>query len=179
MTRTTIALALVAAAVAAPLAQGVTAPNGKQAVDPLAVSYLQGQGYSPGEIKALVGQADPLAVSYLRNHGFPSVQVPSAPASTSTKPVDPLAVSYLRNLGLSPGEIKVATGGMDPLAASYLRNGGFPQASTQVVVAGGGFDWTDAGIGSAATLGAILLIAGLGAVFMVSRHNRQRRVASA
>ena len=119
-----ITLALAAAAVAAPFAQGVTDPNGRQAVDPLAVSYLQGQGFSPGEIKVLVGQGDPLAVSYLRNHGF-------------------------------------------------------PQAPTQIVGTSAGFSWSDAGIGAGATLGVVLLVAGLAGGIAIARQNRRRHVASA
>ena len=136
-TITLIALALAAAAVAAPMAQGVTDPNGKQAIDPLAVSYLQGQGFSPGEIKVLVGQGDPLGVSYLRNGGFPKAQ---ADTRATAKAIDPLAVSYLQNQGFSPGEIKVLVGQGDPLAVSYLRNGGFPQAPTQIVGTSAGFE---------------------------------------
>ncbi len=175
-TITLITLALAAAAVAAPMAQSVTDPNGKQAVDPLAVSYLQGQGFSPGEIKVLVGQGDPLAVSYLRNHGFPQAQV-ATPATT--KAIDPLAVSYLQNQGFSPGEIKVLVGQGDPLGISYLRNDGFPQATTQIVGTSAGFSWSDAGIGAGATLGIVLVLAGLGGALAITRHNRRRHVASA
>jgi hypothetical protein len=172
-----IALALAAAAVATPFAQGVTDPNGRQALDPLAVSYLQGQGFSPGEIKMLVGQGDPLAVSYLRNHGFPQAQATAAPAAA--KAIDPLAVSYLQGQGFSPGQIKVLVGQADPLAVSYLRNNGFPQAPTQIVGASAGFDWADAGIGAGATLGLVLLLAGVGGALTISRQNRRRTVASA
>jgi hypothetical protein len=171
-----IALALAAAAVAAPVAQGVTDPNGNQAIDPLAVSYLQGQGFSPGEIKVLVGQGDPLAVSYLRNHGFPQAQVETR---ATPKPIDPLAVSYLQGQGFSPGEIKVLVGQGDPLAVSYLRNHGFPQAPTQIVGTSAGFSWSDAGIGAGATLGLVLLLAGVGGAFVISRQNRRRHVANA
>jgi len=52
-----IALALATAAVAAPIAQAATDPNGNTVADPLAVSYLQGQGMSPGEIKAATLEA--------------------------------------------------------------------------------------------------------------------------
>ena len=175
-TITLITLALAAAAVAAPMAQGVTDPNGKQAIDPLAVSYLQGQGFSPGEIKVLVGQGDPLAVSYLRNDGFPQAQVETR---ATAKAIDPLAVSYLQNQGFSPGEIKVLVGQGDPLAVSYLRNRGFPQAPTQIVGTSAGFSWSDAGIGAGATLGLVLLLAGTGGALVVTRHNRRRHVASA
>jgi hypothetical protein len=178
MTRRTsfIALALVAAAVAAPIAQAVEDPSGKQAVDPLAVSYLQGQGFSPGEIKVLVGQGDPLAISYLRNHGFPQAQVAS---QATPKPIDPLAVSYLRGQGFSPGEIKVLVGQADPLAVGYVRNNGFPQAPTPIVGASAGFDWSDAGIGAGAALGFVLLLVGFGGAFVISRQNRRRHVARA
>jgi hypothetical protein len=171
-----IALALVAAAVAAPLAQGVTDPDGKQAVDPLAVSYLQGQGYSPGEIKVLVGRGDPLAVSYVRNHGFPQAQATAA-APAAAKAIDPLAVSYLQDRGFSPGQIKVLVGQADPLAVSYVRNNGFPQGPTPIATSAG-FDWSDAGIGAGATLGLVLLLAGLGGVLVITRHNRRQRVAN-
>jgi hypothetical protein len=171
-----IALALAAAAVAAPVAQGVTDPNGNQAIDPLAVSYLQGQGFSPGEIKVLVGQGDPLAVSYLRNHGFPQAQVETR---ATPKPIDPLAVSYLQGQGFSPGEIKVLVGQGDPLAVSYLRNHGFPQAPTQIVGTSAGFSWSDAGIGAGVTLGLVLLLAGVGGALVITRQNRRRHVASA
>ena len=146
-----IALALVAAAVAAPIAQAVEDPSGKQAVDPLAVSYL-------------------------RNHGFPQAQVAR---QATPKPIDPLAVSYLQGQGFSPGEIKVLVGQADPLAVSYVRNNGFPQAPTPIVGASAGFDWSDAGIGAGAALGFVLLLAGVGGALVISRNNRRRAVASA
>jgi hypothetical protein len=175
-TITLITLALAAAAVAAPMAQGVEDPSGGQAIDPLAVSYLQGQGFSPGEIKVLVGQGDPLAVSYLRNDGFPQAQVETR---ATPKPIDPLAVSYLQGQGFSPGEIKVLVGQGDPLAISYVRNHGFPQAPTQIVGTSAGFSWSDAGIGAGATLGLVLLLAGVGGALVITRQNRRRHVASA
>ena len=171
-----ITLALAAAAVAAPFAQGVADPNGRQVADPLAVSYLQGQGFSPGEIKMLVGQGDPLAVSYLRNHGFPQAQVAT---QATPKAIDPLAVSYLQGQGFSPGEIKMLVGQGDPLAVSYLHNHGFPQAPTQIVGTSAGFSWSDAGIGAGATLGVVLLVAGLAGGIAIARQNRRRHVASA
>jgi hypothetical protein len=164
---TLIALALAAAAVAVPVAQGVTDPSGGQVADPLAASYLRGQGLSPAEVKARTVGIDPLAASYIRNGGFPQVG--------TTKAIDPLAASYIRNNGFPQvGTTKA----IDPLAASYLRNGGFPQAPAQVVTASGGFDWADAGIGAGATLGLVLLVAGLGAALITTRHNRRRHVAS-
>ena len=170
-----IALALAAAAVAAPMAQGVTDPNGNQAIDPLAVSYLQGQGFSPGQIKVLVGQGDPLAVSYLRNDGFPQAQVATR---ATPKPIDPLAVSYLQGQGFTRRD-QGLVGQCDPLAVSYLRNRGFPEASTQIVGTSDGFSWSDAGIGAGATLGLVLLLAGVGGALVITRQNRRRHVASA
>ena len=184
-----IALALAAAAVAAPFAQAVTGPAGNQVVDPLAASYLRGQGFSSAEVKAQTVGVDPLAASYIRNHGFPQ--------AITAKSVDPLAASYLRNNGFPQVAAKkavdslaasyirnggipqaITTKSVDPLAASYLRNNGFPQASTPVGVTTGGFNWSDAGIGAAATLGAVLLLAGLGAGLGISRMNRRREIAS-
>jgi hypothetical protein len=40
-----------------------------------------------------------------------------------------------------------------------------------------GFDWTDAGIGAAATLGAVLLVGGLGAWLLLRGHRRELRSA--
>jgi hypothetical protein len=181
-----IALALVAAAVAAPMAQSVTDPNGKQAVDPLAVSYLQGQGYSPGEIKVLIGQGDPLAVSYLRDQGLSAAQINAmATGQTSqpaTRPIDPLAVSYLRNLGMSQAQIEEWTTGVCAQAVRpavcSLPVSDLGVASTEPT-SSAGFSWSDAGIGAGATLGALLLLAGLGGAFVISRQNRRRHVASA
>jgi hypothetical protein len=164
---TSIALALAAAAVAVPVALGVTDPSGRQVADPLAASYLRGQGLSPAEVKARTVGIDPLAASYIRNNGFPQVQ--------ATRAIDPLAASYIRNGGFPQVGTTKAT---DPLAASYLRNHGFPQAPAQIVGASAGFDWADAGIGAGTTLGAVLLLAGLGAALVTTRHNRRRQVAS-
>ena len=58
-----ISLALTAAAVMAPSALSVVDPNGRQAVDPLAVSYLRNHGMSPGEIKVATQGLDLLARS--------------------------------------------------------------------------------------------------------------------
>ena len=119
-----IALALAAAAVAAPMAQGVQDPNGRQALDPLALSYLQGQGFSPGEIKVLVGQGDPLAVSYLRE--------PRLPADASGDPGDsrrrstrwPSATCGTR--ASHPARSRVLVGQGDPLALSYAAQPRLP-----------------------------------------------------
>ena len=89
-----LALALAAAAVAAPIAQASSAPK----VDPLAVSYLIGQGLSPSEVTSWTT-------------GACSQQVKAASCyamfkqTAAPKPVDPLAVSYLTGQGLSPSEV--------------------------------------------------------------------------
>jgi hypothetical protein len=184
-TITLIALALAAAAVAAPIAQGVEDPNGGQAVDPLAVSYLQEQGYSPGQIKVLVGKGDPLAFSYLLDKGLSPAQIVAQATVRSpreTTAMDPLAISYLRNLGMNQAQIDEWTTGVcaqahRPAVCSLPLS---DVAATSVVTeSSSGFSWSDAGIGAGATLGFVLLLAGLGGAFVISRQNRRRHVASA
>jgi hypothetical protein len=180
-----IALALTAAAVAAPMAQGVEDPNGGQAVDPLAVSYLRDQGYSPGQIKVLVGKGDPLAFSYLLDKGLSPAQIVAQATVRSpreTTAIDPLAMSYLRNLGMNQAQIDEWTTGVcaqaDRPAVCELP---LSAVATPTVVEeiSGGFSWSDAGIGAGATLGIVLLLVGLGGALVISRHNRRRHVASA
>ena len=76
-------------------------------VDPLAVGYLQGQGYTPAQIRAwTVGacsQASKPAACFGPSRGANLVD-------RSTK-VDPLAVSYLTGRGLSPSEVRSWTVG--------------------------------------------------------------------
>lgn len=143
-----IVLALVAAAVAAPLAQAgqpaqytpsqikalknVWAPPPKP-VDPLAVSILLGKGYNASQIATMTG-------------GY-------VPVSTPTRPVDPLALKYLqahavivsilRSKGYSASQIAAMTGvaiavstppKVDPLAVSYLQSLGLTPSEVT--------DWT-------------------------------------
>jgi hypothetical protein len=131
---TLLALALAAAAVAAPIAQSSSTPR----VDPMAVSYLMGQGLSPSEVTSWTS-------------GGCSHQVKAASCyamfqSTAPK-VDPLAVSYLMGQRLSPSQVQSWTVGacshrvkdascyamiqpaiasvkVDPLAVSYLTGQG-------------------------------------------------------
>jgi hypothetical protein len=57
--------------------------------------------------------------------------------------------------------------------ADFMRvTAGEPQAATYQT---GGFDWGDAGVGAAAMLGVVLLLAGLA----ISRHSHRRGVTSA
>jgi len=142
-----IALALVAAAVAAPIAQA-----GKPA-DPLAVSMLLGKGYTAAQIAAMTGG--------------------SIPVSAPTPAVDPLAISYLQSMGLTPSEIADWTTGAcshEVKAASCYAV--FEHGSTNVASASDGFAWGDAGIGAAATLGIVLLVMGLGFT-LITRGRRQ------
>jgi hypothetical protein len=179
-----IALALAAAAVAAPMAQGVEDPNGGQAVDPLAVSYLQDQGYSPGQIKVLIGKGDPLAFSYLLDKGLSPAQIVAQVTVRSpreTTAMDPLAISYLRNLGMNQAQIEEWTIGVcaqadRPAVCTLPVSAATTAAPTR---SSSGFEWADAGIGAGATLGLALLLAGVGGALAVSRHNRRRHVASA
>jgi hypothetical protein len=194
-----LALALTAVAVAAPIAQSATGPSGNTVADPLAVSYLRGQGMSPGEIKAATEGVDPLAASYLRGQGLSPSQIAawtSGVCSGADRPascyqgnafgsveakVDPLAVSYLTGQGLSPSEVTSWTAGAcshQVRAAScyamFERAAAPTQAGRSV-----GFQWGDAGIGAGATLGLILLVIGGGAGLFISRQSRRRQVARA
>ena len=94
--------------------------------------------------------------------------------------IDPLAVSYLRGLGFSPSQIRDWTVGVCSQAVKPAVCS-LPSERTAAPAQGvqsGGFDWTDAGIGAVATLGIVLLLAGLGAGLAISRQNRRRPVAS-
>jgi hypothetical protein len=176
-----IVLALVAAAVAAPLAQA-----GKPA-DPLALSILREKGYTPAQIAAMTKvpspakPVDPLAVSILRGRGYSPSQIAtmtggSIPVSApAPRPVDPLAVSYLRSQGLTPSEVVDWTTGAcshEVKAASCFAV--FDRNTSDVATASTstGFAWGDAGIGAAATLGIVLLAMGLGFT-LITRGRRQ------
>jgi len=172
-----IVLALVAAAVAAPIAQA-----GKPA-DPLAVSMLLEKGYTPSQITTMTATStpkrpvDPLAVSILLGKGYTASQIAAMTGGTiavSTPPkVDPLAVSYLQSLGLTPSEIADWTTGAcshEVKAASCFAV--FDRNSVPSTTTSDGFAWGDAGIGAVATLGVILLVMGLGFT-LIMRSRRQ------
>jgi hypothetical protein len=167
---TLLALALVAAAVAAPIAHSSSAPK----VDPLAVGYLTGQGLSPSEVTSWTTGAcshQPKAASCY------AILDAARLATTSpvSKPVDPLAVGYLTGQGLSPSEVTSWTTGAcsqpvkDAACFAMFRS---PAVSTQIG-SSIGFQWGDAGIGAGFTLGALLLIGGAGAGLLISRKNRR------
>ena len=96
--------------------------------------------------------------------------------------VDPLAVSYLGGMGLTAAQIKDWTVGVCSHATKpAVCVAAFQQtsASTPTLTSSSGFEWGDATIGAAATLGAVLLLGGLGAILVMSRHGRRRTIASA
>jgi hypothetical protein len=165
-----LALALVAAAVAAPIAQSNSTPR----VDPLAVGYLIGHGLSPSEVRSWTTGA-------CSNQVKPATCYAMFRSSAAPKPVDPLAVSYLIGQGLSPSEVIAWTAGICSHrvkdAACYAMFRPAPTRSTQIT-SSTGFQWGDAGIGAGFTLG-IVLLGGAGAGLLSSRHNRRHQTARA
>ena len=124
-----IALALAAAAVAAPMAQGRRIPTAVRPSTRWPSATSRDQGYSPGEIKVLVGQGDPLAVSYLRE---PGLLPQRGDPGDSGEAIDPLAVSYLQEKRASNQARSRSWSDQGDLAAlSYVRNHGLPQAPTR------------------------------------------------
>ena len=170
-----LALALAAAAVAAPIAQASSAPK----VDPLAVGWLIGHGYTPAQVHAWTVGACSHEVKPAACFG-PSKGANLADAAT----VDALAVGWLIGHSLSPSEVKSWTVGAcshEVKAAScyaILDRAMTPAGSVQVTRSIG-FQWGDAGIGAGATLGIIFLLGGAGAGLLISRQNRRRQMARA
>jgi hypothetical protein len=167
----------IAAAIAVPIAQAQTRSN-QPKVDPLAVGYLIGQGYTPQQVEAwTVGpcsQATKPAACFGPSKGGNLV----APAK-----VDPLAVGYLAGRGLSPAEIQSWTVGAcshevkDATCFAALDQATGTATPAVSISRTGGFHWSDAGIGAGAAVGIVLVLAGMTAGLMISRQNR-RRVAS-
>lgn len=217
---TLIALALATAAVVASVAGADTGTQARTTVDPLAVSYLLGKGYTPKQVEAwTVGACshevkpaacfepsrganlteagatvDPLAVSYLLGQGLTPSEAASwtvgecsrkvkdascyamfgSPAAT----VDPLAVSYLTGQGLTPSEVTSWTVGDCSHEVKAGSCYAMLQTAPTLIASAKGFSWGDAGIGAAATLGIVFLIGGLG-LGLLSRHNRGHQTARA
>ena len=180
MTRVTrlIALAFAAAAIAATIATSATASeeicstaaspstcyDGKPFVDPLGISYQKMYGTGGAQVGAGCSDVDSPSTCY------------------GGKPfVDPLAISYLTWLGMTPAQIEDWTTGVCSQAKKpAVCTVSFQQTTaTPTVTSSGGFAWGDATIGAGATLGAVLLLAGLGAIFLMSRNDRRRTVAGA
>jgi hypothetical protein len=167
---TLLALALAAAAVAAPIAQSSSTPK----VDPLAVSYLMGQGLSPAEVNSWTAGA----CSH-RAKDAACYAMLGQPSDSSQ--VDPLAVSYLMGQGLSPSQVKSWTVGACSHqvkdASCYAM---FPsQAAPTQVTSPRGFQWGDAGIGAGFALGIVLLAGAAGAIVLTSRRNGRHQTARA
>jgi hypothetical protein len=162
-----ITLALLAAAIAAPIGQAT--------VDPLAQSVLRAEGLSASEVKAWT--------TGVCSHQVKPASCYLSPAEASgasiahAKTVDPLAVSILRARGWSASriydwtqgacsyQVKPASCYLTPaqarLASQRLAQsmGGPRPISTSAieVVRPGGFDWGDGLIGAAVTAGILLL----------------------
>jgi hypothetical protein len=169
-------LALALAAVAAPIAQASSAPK----VDPLAVGFLMGYGYTQPQIKAWTVGACSHEVKPAACFG-PSK---GANLTDGAAKVDPLAVGYLTGYGLSPSEVKSWTVGAcshEVKAASCyaMLDRVSVEAASPQVARSIGFQWGDAGIGAGATLGIVLLLGGAGAGLLISRQNRRRQMARA
>jgi hypothetical protein len=166
-----LALALVAATVAAPIAQSSSAPK----ADPLAAGHLRGQGLSPSEVTSwTVG-----ACSHRVKADSCFAMFRSAAASPK---IDPLAVSYLKGQGLSPSQVQSWTVGACSKqikdASCYAMFKSAATSSTQVT-GSTGFQWGDAGIGAGFALGIVLLVGSAVAGLFLSRHNRSRQPARA
>jgi hypothetical protein len=170
-----IALGFAVAAVAAPIAQAETVPSVSAKVDPLAVSYLQGHGFTSSQVQAWTTGACSTDMKPAECFG------PSRGADLASGPrIDPLAESYLLGMGMSPQQVKDWTVGVcsDRQKPAVCFASSQTVAATGQAVQPGGFHWADAGIGAGTTLGAVLLFAGLGAALLITRQNRRRDVPS-
>lgn len=174
---TLIALALATAAIATSVAGAGNGTQATKQVDPLAVSYLLGKGYTQAQVDAWTVGACSHEVKPAACFG------PSKGANLTNGgavKVDPLAVSNLIGRGLSPSQVQSWTTGAcshaNRDAACYAMFE--PAAEPTVGYSSTGFSWSDAGIGAAATLGLVLLLGGVGIGFL-SRHNRRDQMARA
>ena len=167
-----IALVLVAAVAVASSAQASGPGSAPPRVDPLAVGYLTGLGLSPAEVKSWT-------VGACSRANKPASCFAALDRTAASVKVDPLAVGYLMGRGLSPSEVRAWTVGICSQAskpalcyAPFERTTAATSTSTRIV-GPGGFDWNDATIGAGAALGVALLITGLGAMLVASRHHRR------
>ena len=112
--------------------------------------------------------------------GAGMIGVGSVSLQSGRVPIDSLAASYLRNMGLTPSQIESWAVGACSHEVKPVEC--FPPSTSNAPVPPVGsrtFDWADAGIGAGATLGLVLLLAGLGAVVVTGREYRRRHVARA
>jgi hypothetical protein len=168
-------------------------------VDPLAVSWLRGHGYSASQVAVMTGSVAPWLTPAEREYvvgigALTPTQIAAAfgsgsgtsgtngPRVSLDRPkVDPLAVSYLRGRGLSPSEIADWTAGMcshEVKPASCFAVFDRVSAPKETAVSGG-FDWTDAGIGAGATLGLLLLAIGLAFTLVIIQRRHTGRLGHA
>jgi hypothetical protein len=158
-------------AVAASPAQTSSA-SGTAKIDPLAVGYLIGHGYTPAQVSAWTVGACSHEVKPAACFG------PSKGADLVARPVkvDPLAVGYLTGRGLSPSEVRSWTVGacshaVKPAScfAALDDRQASATAATVTVTPSRGFDWADAAIGAGAALGLALASAGA----LMALHKRR------
>jgi hypothetical protein len=151
-----LALALVAAAVAAPVAQSGGYPIGRDMTSSEIASWTTGACSHPVKAVSCYRMLEP-------------------------KTVDPLAVSYLIGQGLTPSEVTAWTTGIcshavkDAACFAMFR----PAVTVSTQSAGSsGFRWDDAGVGAGFVAG-VLLLGGAGAALLISRQHRRREAAHA
>jgi len=87
-----------------------------------------------------------------------------APATTPTPTRDTIVDDYFRNAPVVQSKPR------NTIVDDYFRD-----PSGAVVSANQGFDWADFGIGIAVAVGAMLVLAGLGAGFLAVRQGRGHR----
>jgi hypothetical protein len=166
-----IALALAAAAIAAPMAQAADRPDNRAGTLGVGSALASQPPLRPDDRPGIrgIGTSEPAG----------AVAIGQAGNGPRAQPkVDPLAVGYLTGKGLSPSEVAAWTVGAcsheskPAVCYSALER---MTAPAQVIESENGFDWADAGIGAGSALGFGLLMAGLGAGFVIFRQNRRQR----
>lgn len=173
-----LALALAAAAFAAPIAQAQANPPSGTVTVPAWLAKI----HYPGTSVPLAGPGPcSQEVKPPSCYAMPAPSLVEA-LGGEPKPVDPLAVSYLTGLGLSPSEVTSWTSGAcsrEARSASCFAMFDTAAAVSTPVSRSIGFQWADAGIGAGFALGVVLLLGGAGAGFLISRHSRRRQAAHA
>lgn len=164
---TWIALIVALAAVLAPTAALAGKPEARQFA-----TYLSGI-LPPKPTPAESGRAE--AAQFAAYLGG-AVKLPVTPAASARAETKQIAV-YLG------GIVSTAPSSPTPAESSRAETNAFAGsmrlAMTQPRVTGyepGGFDWGDAGIGAAAMLGVVLLLAGLLVGLAIPRRNQGRQV---